>query len=378
MNKSTVSSKNMKLPNILNGSAIFTTKNMIIAILVVLLIFSFLGINILGLFGLMLQFIVNLIRPIFDGILGWVFYYIGAAVNVSADVVGDVARTGINIAEGTAHSVGNILQNEDNVGEPLPTQTAFYKRLFETTPIEEQETSYTVYRDDIQPIASDMGERISSAMDIAEQMTKDISGPVSVNLATVSPSFGTVDNSDMSTENDLDKVIASEFRPTVPSVIPTPSVLPTPSWCLVGQFGGKRSCMSLEENEICESGQTYTTESDCLQLQLANSNRVVSKKAEPKKKVIVKKTVIKNPEPVVYKQNWGVPPPRPPPAALSPIMGQIPPQNPYISKTYGSYVSTPLHSTLPNPYYASNKYRMTPGTPNVTYTGPRPGLYLQK
>jgi hypothetical protein len=372
MNKSTVSSKNMNLPNIMNGRAIFTTKNMIIAILVVLLIFSFLGINILGLIGLILQSVVNLIRPIFDSILGWVFYYIGAAVNVSADVVGDVARTGINIAEGTAHSVGNILQNEDNVGEPLPTQTAFYKKLFETTPIEEQETPYTVYRDDIQPIASDMGERISNAMDIAEQMTKDISGPISVNLATVSPSFETVDNSDMSTENDLDKVIASEFRPTVPSVSPSPS------WCLVGQFGGKRSCMSLEENEICESGQTYTTESDCLQLQLANSNRVVSKKAEPKiEKIIVKKTVQK-PEQVVYKQNWGIPPPRPPPAALSPIMGQIPTQNPYISKTYGSYVSTPLHSTLPNPYYASNKYRMTPGTPNVTYTGPRPGLYLQK
>jgi hypothetical protein len=346
MNKSTVSSKNMKLPNLMNGPAIFTTKNMIIGVLVVLLIFSFLGVNLLGAIGLVLQFIVNLIRPIFDGILGWVFYYIGAAVNVSADVVGDVARTGINIAEGTVHSVGNILQNEDNVGEPLPTQTAFYKRLFETTPIEEQDTIYTEEQDDVQSIAPDMGERVSSSFDAAEQIASTITGSIT------------------GSRGDLDKVIASELNSTVSSVSPSAA------WCLVGQYGGKRSCISLDENEICESGQTYTKEDECLQLKMANIKNVISEKNAPKKEVVV----VKKTEPTVYKQNWGIPPPRPPPASLSPPMGT----NPYIPKTYGSYTHAPLYSTLPNPYYASNKYRNVAGTPNVTYVGPRSGIYLRK
>lgn len=346
MNKSTVSSKNMKLPNIIDRSAIFTTKNIIIAILVILLIFSFLGVNLLGAAGKILQFVVDLIRPIFDGILGWVFYYIGAAVNVSADVVGDVARTGINIAEGTAHSVGNLLQNEDNVGEPLPTQTAFYKKLFETTPIEEQDTIYTVERDDVQSIAPDMGEPISNSLETAEQIASTITGSIT------------------GSSGDLDKVIESELKPTMSTVSPSSA------WCLVGQYGGKRSCISLDENEICESGQTYTNEDECLQLQKANVNNVISTKNTPKKEVVV----VKKTEPVLYKQNWGIPPPRPPPASLSPPMGT----NPYIPKTYGSYTHAPLYSTLPNPYYASSKYRNIPGTPNVTYVGPHAGIYLQK
>ena len=384
MNKNTEGPKSATVLNMINSPGIVSTKNIIIVVLVLLLILSFLGVNLLAMVGNILQFTVNLIRPLFDGILGWFFYYIGAAVNVSADVAGDVARTGIDIAEGTVHSVGNILQNRDNVGTSLPTQSVLYKTLFETTPVEEQETTYTVYSNNVQPIASDMGESIVNSMDraessvtkyvdesldIAERLAADISEPVSINLGLSSMSSSPA-------ERDLDKVIASEFKPNVSSVSPSAS------WCLVGQFGGKRSCMSLEENELCESGQTYSSQSDCMQLQIANANQVISQRAVvPNKTVVVKKTIVEKPAPVVYTQNWGVPVPIPPPAALSPPLGQvpmpIPPQNPYIPKTYGSYVSTPLQSTLQNPYYASNKYRTTPGTPNASYIGPMPGMYLQ-
>ena len=105
-NKNTAN-KTMKqmAKTISNGNQLFSTKNLIILVLVLLLILSFLGINLLVYVGRFLELLVNIVRPLVDGLIGFVFYYIGLAINVSADVTADVARTGIDIAEGTAHSV---------------------------------------------------------------------------------------------------------------------------------------------------------------------------------------------------------------------------------------------------------------------------------
>ena len=93
-------------------------KNFLIALLVFLLIFSLLGINVLHIFGNLFQIIgnlfqsiVNIFKPIIIQILSLFGYTAGAVINTTADVVSTTAKTGIDIASGTVHSVGNILKD---------------------------------------------------------------------------------------------------------------------------------------------------------------------------------------------------------------------------------------------------------------------------
>jgi hypothetical protein len=361
-NSSSTKSSMKKITKVLNnGSNMFSTKNIVIAVLVILLILSFLGINILVYVGILLENIVKFIRPLFDNILGFIFYYMGAVINVGADVTGDVARTSIDIAEGTIHSVGNLLQNEDNVNGPLPEQTAFYQKIFASTPLDEQETVYSESRKDYAPVYDDAGEIWKTTADMAEMIMSEASVPIDIQVSeppmapTVSPSPST---------QDLDKAIEKEKRPTISEPEPLPS------WCLAGEFGGKRSCVSMEPHEVCESGQIYDNESNCLQLGTANAKSVTTV-LPPKEPVVIKKKSIKAlspaPKPVIMRPNHGIAPPIPPRAAYSPPMGNYLPQQGYVQ-------TQPVKSTLTNPYYAADKYR---ADGQLHYMGPNPGLYLQ-
>ena len=152
----------------------------IIIVLLVLLSLSFLGINILTILGDIVKSIAELFGPLITQILSIFGYASGSIITKSADVVGDVAKTGIDIAEGSVKSVGTIL--------------------------------------------------------------KDASRP---NVDT----------------NSLDKVVA-----------PTPSENPIQkpitagktSWCLVGEYEGKRGCISVNDYDKCLSGQVFASQDQCL------------------------------------------------------------------------------------------------------------------
>ena len=90
---------------------VFSTQNVLIIILSVLLIFSFLGINLLFIFGNIIQTIIAIFGPLVAQILSIFGYTAGTLINKTADIAGDTAKTGIDIAEGTVHSVGNILKD---------------------------------------------------------------------------------------------------------------------------------------------------------------------------------------------------------------------------------------------------------------------------
>ena len=83
----------------------------IIVILLVLLGLSFLGINILTIAGNIVESIISIVGPIITQILSIFGYTTGSVINKTADVVGDVAKTGVDIAEGSLQSVGNILKD---------------------------------------------------------------------------------------------------------------------------------------------------------------------------------------------------------------------------------------------------------------------------
>lgn len=92
----------------------FFNKNFLIMILLFLLIFSFLGINILILLGNTFQSLFDLFTPLISKILSLLGYTTGTIINTSADVVGDTAKTGIDIAQGSVTTVGDIIKDISN------------------------------------------------------------------------------------------------------------------------------------------------------------------------------------------------------------------------------------------------------------------------
>jgi len=98
---------------------LFSAKNWIIILLCILLILSFLGINLLNISGNIIQTVVNIFGPIVSQILSIIGYTTGSLLNITADVASDTAKTGIDIAEGSIQSVGNILRDasQSNVNE---------------------------------------------------------------------------------------------------------------------------------------------------------------------------------------------------------------------------------------------------------------------
>lgn len=91
------------------GNETFSAKNVIIMVLVVLLLLSFLGINLLDILSNFIKLIINLFGPLISQILSLLGYTTGAVLNKSADVVSDTTKAAIDIAEGTVQNVGNLM-----------------------------------------------------------------------------------------------------------------------------------------------------------------------------------------------------------------------------------------------------------------------------
>jgi hypothetical protein len=108
--------------NVLNNSNIdptsniFNNKNYIIILLLILLILSFLGINILAMFGNFIQTIVNIFGPLVTQILSVFGYTAGTLIDKSAEVVTNTAKTGIDIAGETVGSIGDLIKDASRPG----------------------------------------------------------------------------------------------------------------------------------------------------------------------------------------------------------------------------------------------------------------------
>jgi hypothetical protein len=110
----------------------FITKNMIIVILTILLILSFLGVNIFRNITIRLYNITIRILSMFG-------FYTGAIINTTADIVGDTTKGSIDIAEGTIHSIGNLLQNENNLdGKDASGMNEWNWNIFNMNPIQNE------------------------------------------------------------------------------------------------------------------------------------------------------------------------------------------------------------------------------------------------
>ena len=107
----------------------FSNKNFIISLLAFLLILSFLGINILTIFGDIVKTLTDIFGPLFGQILSFFGYTTGTIINKTADVVGDTAKSGIEIAEGAIQNVGNLLKDASVNGIDIRSRSTLDQKL---------------------------------------------------------------------------------------------------------------------------------------------------------------------------------------------------------------------------------------------------------
>lgn len=109
------SSSASSFPSI-DDSSMFSNKNGIIIFLLILVILSFLGINMLSISGNVLEEISKIFGPTFKSVASMLGYSTGALVDTTADVGADAAKLGIDIAEGSVQSVAKLLKKASESG----------------------------------------------------------------------------------------------------------------------------------------------------------------------------------------------------------------------------------------------------------------------
>jgi hypothetical protein len=190
-----------------NTPSSMVSKNLIIIILASLLVLSFLGVNIFQGLIVAIQNLVARILSIFG-------FYTGLLINSTADVVGDTAKGGVDIAEGTLHSIGNLLQNEDNMNGPPPAQMQWNTTLFNLNPTEKRDSG-------------------------SQPEKPEVTIPQNI-------------------DSDLNK-----GTPTVAKYEPSDSTANNLTWCPVGYSNGSGKCIQTNSNEKCMYGKVFKTKDEC-------------------------------------------------------------------------------------------------------------------
>ena len=184
----------------MNTTNMFSNKNFIITILVILLILSFLGINLLNIVGNLMEVLVKIFGPLVNQILSIFGYTAGTIIDKGADLGTDVATTGVEIAGGSVQSIGKLLIDASKKG-----------------------------------VAPDAKKSLNSSFDIS---VDDLDKPK--RSLDLEPSPDT-------TKNPIQNPISSKK-----------------GWCLVGEYQGKRGCIEIGEYDKCLSGQVFPEEKLCL------------------------------------------------------------------------------------------------------------------
>lgn len=209
--------------------SLFSNKNFWIAMLVVLLILSFLGVNLVMLLGQIFQPIVNVFWILISQILSLFGYTTGTVLNKTVDVVSGTAKAGIDIAEGTVQSVGNLLIKGSSTDVPPSTQAQIASNILGVSPA---------------------------------PMTMTMAPPTAVPLSTLQTT-ATIQQVAPSTLDDvLNRANKKQMEEPKPDSS-TSTIQSSSMWCFVGEMNGKRSCADVSSSNLCLSGQVYKTQSDC-------------------------------------------------------------------------------------------------------------------
>jgi hypothetical protein len=183
----------------------FSGKNMVIVMLTVLLVLSFLGINLLASMGNLLQTISNVFGPLFTQILSVFGYTAGTVIDKSTDVVTDVAKSGIDLAGDTIQSAAELLKDASRGNVAVDA-------------VNQLDNSFKYGK------SSSLDSAINNSKPGMNQPVPD---------ASVDP-------------------------------IQKPITAGKVNWCLVGEYQGKRGCIEVDDDSKCMSGQVFPTQNMCL------------------------------------------------------------------------------------------------------------------
>ena len=184
-----------------NSNIFSNTKNIIIIILCILLTVSVLG-------SVYISIIFKNIINSISQLLAFFGYTTGTLINASADIVGTSLKTGVDIAEGTAHNIGNILKNE---------------------------SSY---------ISNE--NKLDNVINSSNAPPPPPPPPHPVEIPPPIPKDEPIPDN---TENPIQKPITANKN----------------NWCLVGEYQQKRGCIEINENDKCLSGQMFSSQQLCIQ-----------------------------------------------------------------------------------------------------------------
>ena len=195
-----------------SSASYFPSKNALIIILLLLLIFSFLGINLLNISGGFIQTISNIFGPLVKQILSTLGYTTGTVIDKTADLVSDTSITGIQIANGTVHSIGGLLKkaSQGNINEE------------------------------------------------SRKQLDSVSLNQTINSASPSPSQKINEPTPNSTSSPIQSATAT-------------TTSPGNNWCLVGEYQGRRGCVELGNSDKCLSGQVFPSQKMCLNPTITNN-----------------------------------------------------------------------------------------------------------
>lgn len=178
------------------------TKNIIITILLILLVFSLLGINLLNVFGNFFQVVIDFFNPVVSKALADLGYSSGNVIGQTSDLVADASKQGIDVLNGTLHSVGDLLIKASNQNGEGPR--------FNSTPLDRS---------------------------INRDTTRDKHPPM---VAPEQPRPNTTTNPIQSSAS------SAKYN-----------------WCLVGEYNGGRGCISVTDADKCLSGKIYPSKAAC-------------------------------------------------------------------------------------------------------------------
>jgi hypothetical protein len=97
------------------------TKTIIIILLIFFLLITVLGINILTILGNILQNLANFFGPVINQFLNALGYSTGTALDKVSDVTAEVAKGGIDLADGALNNIGALLK-----GSTPPVQSTLH------------------------------------------------------------------------------------------------------------------------------------------------------------------------------------------------------------------------------------------------------------
>lgn len=118
MKKNTINSDSLpyNYQPVSSSLGFFDWKMFFIFLLLIIVILTYFGINVLHIFGDAIETGLSNLSPSFKSFFGLVGDSTGSAINNAADITAGAAKAGIDVAEGTVQSVGNIIIGDEAVG----------------------------------------------------------------------------------------------------------------------------------------------------------------------------------------------------------------------------------------------------------------------